>query len=149
MSVTALVTSGVTVPVFGFGIRPRGPRMRAIRPTLAIWSGRGDRGVEVEPATLDAGDQVVGADRVGAGGLGLGGLVAGGEHDHAGGLAGAVRQVDRAADHLVGLARVDAEPHGDLDGGVHLAWRGLLGQLGGLERGCRAASRSICSAALR
>ena len=39
MSLTALVTSGVTVPVFGFGIRPRGPRMRAIRPTLAIWSG--------------------------------------------------------------------------------------------------------------
>jgi hypothetical protein len=39
MSWIALVTSGVTVPVFGFGIRPRGPRMRAIRPTLAIWSG--------------------------------------------------------------------------------------------------------------
>ena len=35
-NLTALVTSGVTVPVFGFGIRPRGPRMRAIRPTLAI-----------------------------------------------------------------------------------------------------------------
>ena len=35
----ALATSGVTVPVFGFGIRPRGPRTRATRPTLAIWSG--------------------------------------------------------------------------------------------------------------
>ena len=39
MSETALVTSMVTVPVFGFGIRPRGPRIRAIRPILAIWSG--------------------------------------------------------------------------------------------------------------
>src|SRR4051794_15350530 len=39
MSLTALATSVVTVPVFGFGIRPRGPRMRATRPTLAIWSG--------------------------------------------------------------------------------------------------------------
>jgi hypothetical protein len=27
---------GVTVPVFGFGIRPRGPSTRAMRPTLAI-----------------------------------------------------------------------------------------------------------------
>src|ERR1700739_790153 len=39
MSDTALVMSGVTVPVLGLGIRPRGPRIRAIRPTLAIWSG--------------------------------------------------------------------------------------------------------------
>ncbi len=39
MSATALATSGVTVPVFGLGIRPRGPSTRAIRPTLAIWSG--------------------------------------------------------------------------------------------------------------
>src|ERR1700739_1306207 len=39
MSDTALATSGVTVPVLGFGIRPRGPRTRAMRPTLAIWSG--------------------------------------------------------------------------------------------------------------
>ncbi|SKV61799.1 Uncharacterised protein [Mycobacteroides abscessus subsp. abscessus] len=39
ISVTALATSGVTVPVLGFGIRPRGPSTRAIRPTLAIWSG--------------------------------------------------------------------------------------------------------------
>ena len=39
MSLTALVTSLVTVPVFGFGMRPRGPRTRAILPTLPIWSG--------------------------------------------------------------------------------------------------------------
>ena len=39
MSVTALATSGVTVPVFGFGIRPRGPSTRPRRPTLPIRSG--------------------------------------------------------------------------------------------------------------
>src|SRR6185312_12268095 len=31
--------SGVTVPVFGFGIRPRGPSTRPRRPTLPIMSG--------------------------------------------------------------------------------------------------------------
>src|SRR5262249_9121393 len=36
---------------------------------------------------------------------------------------------DRAAHHLVGLARVDAEPHGDLDGCVELHRAGLLGEL--------------------
>src|SRR5436189_161724 len=36
---TALPMSKVTVPVFGFGIRPRGPRMRPRRPTFPIWSG--------------------------------------------------------------------------------------------------------------
>jgi hypothetical protein len=60
---------------------------------LAIWSGGGDGGVEVQPAALDPLDEVLGADHVGPGGLGLGGLVAGGEHDHPGGLAGAVREV--------------------------------------------------------
>src|SRR5215813_12218673 len=39
ISVTALATSGVTVPVFGFGIRPRGPSTRPRRPTLPIMSG--------------------------------------------------------------------------------------------------------------
>jgi hypothetical protein len=39
ISVTALATSGVTVPVFGFGIRPRGPSTRPSRPTLPIRSG--------------------------------------------------------------------------------------------------------------
>jgi hypothetical protein len=51
---------------------------------------------------------------------GLLGPVAGGEDQHPGGLAGPVRQVDRAADHLVLLARVDAEPKGHLDGRVEL-----------------------------
>src|SRR3954451_23350143 len=39
MSLTALVTSGVTVPVLGFGMRPRGPSTRPRRPTLPMRSG--------------------------------------------------------------------------------------------------------------
>src|SRR5690606_8914267 len=53
----------------------------------------------------------------------------------AGGLAGAVGQVDGAADQLVGLARVDAQAQRDLDGRVVLRGRGLLGQADGLDRG--------------
>src|SRR5947199_3932556 len=38
-SLTALATSIVTVPVLGFGIRPRGPRTLPRRPTPRIISG--------------------------------------------------------------------------------------------------------------
>ena len=38
-SVTAFAMSNVTVPVLGFGIFPRGPRMRPSLPTFPIWSG--------------------------------------------------------------------------------------------------------------
>src|SRR6516225_8609252 len=39
MSLTALPTSGVTVPVLGLGMSPRGPSTRPSRPTLPIRSG--------------------------------------------------------------------------------------------------------------
>ena len=81
---------------------------------------RGDRGVEIQEAPLDLCDQVVAADPVGAGRFRLGGLVAGSEDDDAGGLAGAVRQVDGATHHLVGLAGVNAQPERDLDRAVEL-----------------------------
>jgi hypothetical protein len=38
-SVTALPTSAVTVPDLGFGISPRGPRIRPSRPTFAMTFG--------------------------------------------------------------------------------------------------------------
>ena len=66
--------------------------------------------------------QVVGTDDVGAGVAGLLGGLAGGEHGDADVLAGAFRQGDGAADHLIGLAWVDAEPDGDVDA---LVERGL------------------------
>src|SRR3712207_8353492 len=48
-------------------------------------------------------------------GLRLLGLRAAGEDGDAHALAGAVRQADHAAHHLVGVARINAEIHGDLD----------------------------------
>ena len=138
MSLTALVTSGGD----GAGLRVRHQATRAEdagdAADLGHLIGGRDRGVEVQEAALDPLDQVVAADLVGACGLGLLGLVADGEHGDAGGLTGAVRQVDGAAHHLVGLAGVDAEPDGDLDGRVLLLRRGLLGQLRGLQRACTA-----------
>src|SRR6201999_1547493 len=68
------------------------------------------------------------------------GAVAGGEHEHAGGLAGAVGQVDGAADHLVLLAGVDAEPEVNLDGRVELRYLGRLRQL---DRVTRAVERVV------
>ena len=61
--------------------------------------------------------------------LGLVRLGAAGEHRHANRAARAVRQVADAADHLVGVARVDAEVHRDLDGLVELRLGPLLDQL--------------------
>lgn len=46
-----------------------------------------------------------------------------------------MRQVHGATDHLVGLARVDTQAEGDLDGAVVLAGGGFLGETDGLERG--------------
>jgi hypothetical protein len=82
--------------------------------------GRRDAAVELDRAALDGLHQVLGADDVGAGRLRLVGLRAAGEHGDAHRLAGAVGQRDHAAHHLVGVARVDAEVHRDLDGLVEL-----------------------------
>jgi len=64
----------------------------------------------------------------GPGGPGLFGLGALGEHRHPHRLAGAGRQNDRTADHLVGLLRVDAELHGDVDRLVELGAGAFLDQ---------------------
>ena len=91
MSVTALATSGVTVPVFGFGIRPRGPSTRPRRPTLPIMSGVATTASKSSQPPFDLLDQLVATDDVGAGLTGGVGLVGVGEHEDPGGLAGAVR----------------------------------------------------------
>ena len=101
---TALVTSIVTVPTFGFGIMPRGPSTLPSRPTSGIMSGVAmQRSKSISPL-LHLLDQVLGADHVGAGGLRFVGLGAAREHADAQRAAGAVRQVDDAAHHLVGVA---------------------------------------------
>src|SRR5690606_3962171 len=79
---------------------------------------------EIDLAALDDFQQVFGADNVRTSGLGFISLGATGEHSNAHGLAGAVGQVDDAADHLVGVAGVNTQIHCDLDGLVELG-RGL------------------------
>src|SRR6476469_668048 len=120
------------------GLRVRHERARAEDATEATdldhHVGGGDDGVEVEPAAGDLLDQLVATDVVGAGLTGGLGLVGVREHQDAGGLAGAVRQVDGAAHHLVRLAGVDAETHDDVHGLVELL---LAGALRDLDRGQR------------
>ena len=96
--------------------------------------GRRQGDVELEPAGLDLLDQVLAADLVGPGAERLLGLLALGEDRHPHDLAGAVREDHRAAHHLVGVARIDAEPKVDLDRGIERDRRGLLGELDRLER---------------
>ena len=95
---------------------------------LAHEVGRGDSRVEVGVAGGHLLDELVATDLVGTGRAGLLRLGGVGEHDDLGGLTRAVRQVDRATDHLVRLARVDAQAERDLDGRVVLDRGGLLGE---------------------
>src|SRR5207248_7019491 len=92
---------------------------------------RRDRGVEFGPSVGDLFDQVVAAHHVRPGLLRLTRLVAHGEHSHANLLAGPVGQDDRAADHLLRVARVDAQPDVRLDRGVELRDRGVTHDLTG------------------
>jgi hypothetical protein len=86
------------------------------RPSCPAWRCS-DRSRSCRP---DGFDQVFGADDVGAGGLGFVGLGAAGEHGDAHVRPVPFGSVDDAADHLVGVARIDAEVHRDLDGLVEL-----------------------------
>src|SRR4051812_19925198 len=97
--------------------------------------GRRDRDVEVREAVLDAGREILGADDVRAGLLGLARLVALGEDRDLDLLAEAVRERDRAAQLLVGVADVQARADVDLDRLVELRTLGVLHQLDGLVRG--------------
>ena len=111
--------------------------------------GRRERDVELEPAGLDLLDQVLATDLVGTGAQRLLGLLALGEDGDADDLARAVRQDDRAADHLVGVAGVDAEAEVRLDRRVEVDGRRLLERARPPRPGCRAVSRSTSLAASR
>ena len=88
-----------------------------------------DAAIEIQLARFNLFGEVLRPDQVGAGGLGFLGLIALGEDGDPHGLAGAVRQTDHAAHVLVGVARIDAQVHGDLDGFVELDGAALLDQL--------------------
>ena len=125
---TARSRSNVIVP--GLGVRHQAAPAEDLAELAdqAHRVGRREGDVELEPAGLDLLDEVLAADLVGAGLEGLLGLVALGEHGDPDDLAGAVREDDRAADHLVGVARVDAEAEMGLDGRVEGDVGGLLGE---------------------
>ena len=79
-SLTALATSGVTVPALGGASGPWGRGTLPRRPTTPIMSGRSDDDVEIEPVfLLDLLDHVHLADVIGAGLAGSVRLVALGE----------------------------------------------------------------------
>ena len=108
----------------GAGLGVRHQASRAEHATQATDQrhhvGRGDGHVEVHVALLDLGGQIVGADELGTGrASGVGGL-ARGEHRDAHVLAGTAGQGHGAADHLLGFAWIDAQPHGHVDGLVEL-----------------------------
>jgi hypothetical protein len=88
----------------------------------------------MKPLSLMREGQIVGADHVGAGLLGLAGLLALGEDGDAAGLAGAVREHQGAADHLVGPPRVHVEVDVGLDALVELGPFEALDELDGLAR---------------
>ncbi len=92
-------------------------------------SGRGDAAVEIDHAFLHLLDEILGAHDVGARFLGFLGLGALGEHGDPEFAPRAVRQRADAAHHLVGVARIDAEIHRDLDGLVELRLRPVLDEL--------------------
>src|SRR4051812_7935829 len=121
----------------GLGVRHEttGTEHAAEAADLAHEVRGGDDGVEVQTALRHLVDELVGADDVGARGTSGLGTVTGREDQDPGGLTGAVREVHGATDHLVGLARVDTQTEGDLDGAVELGRGGLLGETDGLERG--------------
>ena len=91
--------------------------------------GRGDAGVEIDPAVFDLLGQVFLADFVGSGFLGGDREIALGEHHHPLAAADAMRQHHGAADDLVGLLGIDAQADMDFDGLIELRVSELLQNL--------------------
>ena len=131
-SSTALATSIVTVPTFGLGILPCGPRMRPRRPTTDIMSGvaiatsKSSKPSSMRLARSSAPTTSAPASSASRG------LVALGEDGDLDVLAEAVGQRDRAAQLLVGVAHVQPGAHVHLDRLVELRALELLDERDGL-----------------
>ena len=93
---------------------------------------RCDHGVEIYPPALNLLDELVATHDVGTGRLGFRLLVGVGDHDDALGRAESMRQHDGATHHLVGVLRVDAQPHHELDRFVELRELDTLHETDGL-----------------
>ena len=99
----------------------------------------------MKPSSIALGE-VGGADDVGAGLLGLAGLVALGEDGDADVAAGAVREHERAAELLVGVADVEPEAEVHLDRLVELRELAIALSMRIASTGEYVFSRSICAA---
>ena len=108
------------MPVFGLGIRPRGPSTFPSRPAELHHVRRGDHRFVIRPAFLNFLDHVVAADEIRAGFLRLANFFAAGDHQHALRFAEPVRQHHRAAHHLVRVLGIDAQIQHQLHGLVEL-----------------------------
>ncbi len=124
-SFTAFAVSSVTVPVLGFGMRPRGPSTLPSLRTSPIACGRGNRDIEIIPAFDALLDHVVEADIFSARGLGRLSRRTLREHQHAHHFAAAVRERNSAAHHLVGLLGIDSQFERQINGFVELGFREL------------------------
>ena len=119
-------TSNVTVPTLGFGMRPRGPRTRPSLPTAPIMSGVAmTRSKSMKPSDTFCHQSSLPAKSAPASSASLL-LLALGEDEHAHRLTGAVREDERAADHLVGVLGIDAQANGEVDRLVELGELRLL-----------------------
>ena len=120
----------------GLGVRHQAARTQntAQRADLAHHVRRTDDDVHVGPSALDLVHELVQTHVIGAGGLGLGLLLGRAEHQHAHRLAGSVRKRHHAADHLVRLARIDAQTDVDINRSVEFRERNFLQKSGCLGK---------------
>ena len=126
ISLTACATFGVTVPVFGFGISPRGPSTFPSLPTTRIMSGVATTASKsIQPPAIFSTSSSPPTTSAPASSASFC-LSGRGNHQHALRLAQAVRQDDRAAHHLIGVLRIDAEANRQRDGLVELGELDLL-----------------------
>ena len=110
ISCRAFSTSMVTEPDLGFGIRPLGPRILPSLPTTPIISGVATTTSEIEPVFgLDLLSHLFGSYIISSGSFGFLGFRSLGEYQHLLGLAGSVRENDRASYLLIGMSAVNAE----------------------------------------
>ena len=98
--------------------------------------GRRDHAVEVHEAFLDLGHELVAAGEIGAGRAASRSFSPLANTSTRTRLPGAVRQHERAADHLVGVLGIDARDDGEVDGLVELGVRRLLHERARLFDAC-------------
>ena len=125
-SLTAVATSNVTVPTFGLGMRPRGPRTRPSLPTAPIMSGVAmTRSKSRNPSETFATRSSLPAKSAPASRASRSFSPLAKTRTRTV-LPGPVRQNDRSADHLIGVLGIHAQTDREVDRLVELGVLGLL-----------------------